>query len=102
MRRRRVRSSLVPYTTLFRLPEGRRSPGRYRSICTVPGNLLAPGRYSLSLGVSTLGIQRFDPQPDLLSFEIAETGSTHARYGHAGAGVIVPVLPWNVERMPAE
>lgn len=72
--------------------ESLRSPGRYTSTCTVPGNLLHPGSYFVSLG-AVRSKQVIDLQEHVLRFEVSPVGYT---LNIGRRGVITPILDWNV------
>jgi len=71
--------------------------GRYCAICHVPGKILRPGTYSVSLGIyftnTNMHISNFHEH--LFYFEISSVGYTmNANRG----GIITPILPWSIER----
>ena len=70
-----------------------REPGEYLSICHVPGRLLRPGRYFLTVGASDVHGE-LDFHEGALSLEVSEVGW---RMGDSGRiGVITPVFSWEV------
>jgi lipopolysaccharide transport system ATP-binding protein len=69
-----------------------REPGEYLSICHVPGKLLRPGRYLLTVVASAVH-GRLDVHEDALSLEVSEVGWQMNR---GRIGVITPVLSWEV------
>lgn len=71
-----------------------RKPGRYKSICTIPGGLLKPGRYLLSVA-SHANHKRLACHDDVLTFNVSEVGY---RFNRNRAGVITPILEWEVSR----
>jgi lipopolysaccharide transport system ATP-binding protein len=74
-----------------------RPPGCYRSVCQVPGHLLAPGTYSLTAAAAIINQQTFDTQPDVLQFEIAEAGCIRTRLNDRREGVITPIFDWRID-----
>lgn len=72
-----------------------REPGRYLSTCKVPGSLLRPGRYSLSIGACT-SERRLVSHDNLLSFDISMVGF---RFNRNRQGIITPLLEWEVKRV---
>ena len=80
-------------------PERTRPPGLYRSTCSVPANLLAPGTYFLTFAAHLINQQTFDTQHDALAFEIAETGCIRTKRNDRRTGVITPVFDWAIERV---
>jgi lipopolysaccharide transport system ATP-binding protein len=71
-----------------------RKPGRYKSICTIPGGLLKPGRYLLSVA-SHANHKRLACHDDVLTFNVSEVGY---RFNRNRAGLITPILEWEVSR----
>lgn len=65
--------------------------GAYRSKCTIPGNLLTPGRYSLVFSEPTAGGSDVIHEGKI-AFTISSYGSPSARDGRRD--VISPLLPW--------
>lgn len=68
-------------------------PGRYLSICHVPGNLLRPGRYFLTVGADADGYGHLDVHDSVLSLEVSEVGW---RMNPGRIGVVTPVLSWDL------
>lgn len=79
-----------------------RQPGRWKSTCWIPGNLLSEGTYSLGVAVGTMhsGFVHFNER-DVVSFQVMESGSPgpSARGTFPGPfpGVIRPLLDWTSE-----
>lgn len=70
-----------------------REPGEYRSVCHVPGKLLRPSRYYLTVGASDVHGELYFHE-SALSMEVSDVGW---RIGdRARIGVITPVLDWDV------
>lgn len=80
-------------------PDRTRPPGRYRSVCTVPAHLLAPGTYFLTFAAHIINQQTFDTQSDALTFEVAETGCIRTKRNDRRAGVVTPVLDWDIAKL---
>jgi lipopolysaccharide transport system ATP-binding protein len=75
---------------------GRREPGRYQLRCEVPGHLLLPGHYTVSVNAGMPGLKNLLWIENVLSLTLEETnalGDVHAQ----PVGVIRPQLKW--ERM---
>ena len=71
--------------------------GRRVLRCEIPGHLLAPGRYYLTISEPTE--KGFDLiHENILSFIISDLNSLAARDGRAG--VIVPMLAWREDQIP--
>lgn len=65
--------------------------GRYRAVCEIPGNFLAPGRYVVTVAAPREeGLDKVFE--DILSFEVSMRGSLAARDGRSG--VVMPLLAW--------
>lgn len=79
-------------------PDRIRPAGRYRSICTVPAHLLAPGTYFLTFAAHVINQQTYDFQHDAVAFEVAETGCIRAKRNDRRAGVVTPVFDWTIEK----
>jgi lipopolysaccharide transport system ATP-binding protein len=76
-----------------------RSPGRYRSVCCVPGHLLRPGIYALTCDGVVPGVRALDRREDLVTVEIGQEGlDAPPNRG----GVVLPCFAWNLERLAAE
>lgn len=68
-----------------------RTEGRYLSVCTVPGKLLKPGKFFLTIGSQRYGswIELYE---NLLMFEVSAVGTRYI----SRLGVITPILDWDV------
>ncbi len=74
--------------------------GFYRSTCTIPGRLLMPGAYYVTLGLSRGPNGRIDVyRREVVSFQVIDDGT--GRDGFAGEwnGLIRPILPWFLARL---
>jgi lipopolysaccharide transport system ATP-binding protein len=74
-----------------------RPRGLYRSTCTLPGNFLNEGRYSVTAIVgrpptNTLAIAR-----DVVSFDVLDTGPMRQEYFGPWLGVVRPRLAWSTD-----
>jgi lipopolysaccharide transport system ATP-binding protein len=76
---------------------GPREPGRFVARCTIPGNLLIPGRYIASVNAGMVNIKNLVHLDSILVFDIEETGSAGSAYGRARMGIIRPKLTWDIE-----
>src|SRR5262245_34686033 len=72
-----------------------RTPGRYVATCRVPGGLLRPGRYTLSLG-SCAPEHRLPVHDNLLAFDISAVGF---HFNENRQGAITPMLEWKIMRL---
>jgi hypothetical protein len=77
------------------LHQGVSEPGRYVASCLVPGFLLRPGRYSLSIGAGT-SERRLSTHDSVLSFDVSPVGF-HFNVDREGA--ITPSFDWQVTRL---
>ena len=73
-----------------------RECGEYVSICKVPGRLLGPGRYFVSVGALVPAVEVVAYHEHVISFAISEAGCTLNR-GRIGA--LTPLLAWDVEKL---
>jgi lipopolysaccharide transport system ATP-binding protein len=76
-----------------------REPGRYVSVCRVPGELLKPGRYALNLCAHVPGVQTYEVWERTLMFDVSAVG-----YGFSPerGGTLTPELEWTVRRRESE
>jgi lipopolysaccharide transport system ATP-binding protein len=81
--------------------EWRRRPrpkGRYHSTCWIPGNFMAEGTFTVSVGLATyVPFKVHVLETDVVSFEVIDTvDGTTARGDWAGSfpGVVRPILQW--------
>jgi homopolymeric O-antigen transport system ATP-binding protein len=72
---------------------GPREPGSYTSKCRIPGNLLNPGRFILSVNAGIPDVRNLAFIEHVLFFEVEDTGTL--MYGKR-VGVIRPDLQWEV------
>jgi lipopolysaccharide transport system ATP-binding protein len=78
---------------------GRREPGRYVLRCELPGNLLKPGRYSLSLNVGMPGVKNLVRLDGALQFSVYDHGLPGAAMNLPRLGVIRPRTKWTSSRL---
>ncbi len=72
--------------------------GRYNASCQLPGELLAPGKYSLDVEALQYGTKPYHCVESCLSFTVKNTSSQFDP-NDKGWGVIFPQLPCNVEQL---
>ena len=75
--------------------------GPYRSRCTIPGNLLNSGRYTLTVEIIR---NRADSEiriPHCVAFETVDDHRVHSRYSKWG-GIIKPDFEWQTESFTDE
>ena len=73
-----------------------REPGVYASVCKVPGALLRPGRYHISVGSHAGNGKMFGFHENLLAFDVSEIGFP---LNLNRVGIITPLLDWEVKRV---
>ncbi len=70
------------------------SPGRYTYRCIVPANLLAPGRYVLSINAGIPNYRSFIHHDRVLAFNVDDTGAVGSHMAVPREGIIRPQLQW--------
>jgi len=73
---------------------GRREPGNYLLQCELPGQLLKPGRYSLSLNVGVPGIKNLVRLDGALQFSVNDAHVAGAAMNLPRVGVVRPKTKW--------
>ncbi|MFW6116195.1 MAG: ABC transporter ATP-binding protein [bacterium] len=78
-----------------------RDPGLFISRCEVPGNLLNPGRFAVSVVAGIRGVKKLARLENVLTVDIENTGGAgaHLGAGRRRPGVIRPKLEWQRERL---
>lgn len=76
--------------------------GLYRAICTLPGNFLNEGRYSINAIVLTDVTHLEAVANDAVSFTVHDTGAMRQEYGGAWLGVVRPKLDWRTQQLTDE
>ena len=92
-------------TTVFSSGEGdaksliyeKRLPGKYRSTVTVPGDLLAPGKFSILAAANMPTGESYDLLEKPIEFEISMAGSLKQNDGRWGW--FCPRLNWNTQSL---
>ncbi|MBW4575272.1 MAG: ABC transporter ATP-binding protein [Aphanothece sp. CMT-3BRIN-NPC111] len=70
-----------------------RHPGKYSCVCKIPGFLLKPGYYSVTIGVNIPNVRGLDRHDNIIGFEISTLGFNLSQ---GRLGVITPLLDWQV------
>lgn len=78
------------------------SPGSYRSICTIPGDLLNEREYGIKIGFNTAGTHFEFVTPELLRILLTQTDVMRAEYSGRWPGLIRPRLNWKTQALAAE
>ncbi|MEP6986604.1 MAG: ABC transporter ATP-binding protein [Chloroflexota bacterium] len=83
---------------------GRHYPeGIYRSTCTIPGNFMNDGNYSISTFIVTSESNFIElAKPNILSFTVRETGEMRAEFMGVWLGAVRPKLAWRTEQIEGE
>ncbi len=71
--------------------------GLYRTICTLPGNFLNEGLYSINAIVLTDVTNTEVFEREVISFTVHESGAMRKEYGGGWLGVVRPKLAWQTE-----
>ncbi len=73
-----------------------RLPGSYTSACEVPGQLLGPGRYLLSVVAGIPGVRSLASYEGALTIDVNDTGVVGSHMPGGRLGVFRPNLAWEV------
>jgi hypothetical protein len=83
-----------------------REPGRYTSICQIPGNLFNSGRYVISAYVARTAMdgraEIFVSLEHVLTFDIEHPGGIGSHMPKGRIGIISPKLNWEVRRAASD
>ncbi len=71
-----------------------RVPGVHRIRCEIPGDLLAPGAYRVTLNAGLPKVRNLACLPAALSFTVCDTGATGGELLTQRQGLLRPRLPW--------
>jgi len=74
--------------------ERKLSPGLYRSVCHIPGNLLNEGFHRIALLVLRNTSKIIFKDENALAFEVLDLGTRPGSWYGKEPGVIRPILPW--------
>jgi lipopolysaccharide transport system ATP-binding protein len=76
--------------------------GLYRATCTLPGNFLNEGVYSVNAIVLT-GVTQIEAYvAEAVSFNVHDTGAMRKEYGGHWLGVVRPKLAWQTEYLTSK
>jgi hypothetical protein len=79
---------------------GREFPlGTFRSVCRVPGHLLAPGRFEVSVLVWANGYSLSHREDCVVEFDVHDSGELRSDYFGTWLGVVRPDLEWKTEKI---
>jgi lipopolysaccharide transport system ATP-binding protein len=76
-----------------------REPGKYVSRCSIPGNLMNEGRYSLTLSADVPFVETFFFEESALTLDVERLGGGGTRHPERWPGLVCPKLEWDVERV---
>lgn len=76
-----------------------RPSGLFRSICTIPQNMLSPGRYDVTILICTEGYQNCLREDKLIQFTVHDAGNVRGDYFGGYSGIIRPLLEWNTAQV---
>jgi lipopolysaccharide transport system ATP-binding protein len=74
-------------------------PGRYQSICTIPGGLMNRRRYTLAVQCDIPGERYVLPMAEYLSFDVAGAGNQASNFPEPWPGVVCPKTEWRVQQV---
>ena len=74
-----------------------RIAGHYRSICTLPADLLNEGRYIIGMNASSYRIKRYFQDEQALTFSVDAAGAAGMQWPEPRLGPIRPRLEWKIE-----
>ena len=73
-----------------------RAVGAFTMSCSIPGQLLSPGRYLLSLNAGIPNILNLAFAENVLTFNVTDTGSPGSELISRRRGIIRPRLDWEI------
>ncbi len=73
--------------------------GKYRASIELPSNILRAGNYHIRLVSTIPRIEVLDVFPHELKFTILDVCSPVLKTGEGRRGIIMPILPWSLERI---
>lgn len=72
----------------------KRKPGRYHSICSVPGKMLKPAKYLISVGAFINSVKQYGFYENVIAFDISTEGF---KFNINRNGLLTPALDWEVQ-----
>lgn len=73
--------------------------GLFRTTCTIPGNFLNEGRYSIDLSMTTNLSHLQVHVKNVIAFNVYESGAMSKEYMGSWRGVVRPRLAWQTEQI---
>jgi lipopolysaccharide transport system ATP-binding protein len=74
-------------------------PGRYQSVCSIPGALLNRRRYTLSVQCDIPGERYVLPMAEYLTFDVSGAGNQASSFPEPWPGVVCPRAEWRVRQV---
>jgi lipopolysaccharide transport system ATP-binding protein len=74
-------------------------PGRYRTVCVIPGALLNRRMYLVEIGFEIPAIRTILERKSYLSFVVVGAGNHGSNHPERWPGVVCPVLDWKTDRL---
>lgn len=71
-------------------------PGKYKTVCTIPGGLLNVGKYIVKVDSDIPGIKILVSGGEYLSFTTVGLGNHGSYYPEQWSGVVCPKLDWEI------
>jgi len=79
--------------------EAEQLPGRYRTVCLIPGALLNRRMYQVEIGFEIPAIRTILERKSYLSFVVVGGGNHGSHHPERWPGVVCPALDWKTERL---
>jgi lipopolysaccharide transport system ATP-binding protein len=76
------------------------TPGVYSARCSIPGNLLNEGSYSLTLSADIALQKTLLFEEGVVGFLVEQMGGVNSRFSEKWPGVVCPFLEWHTEPIP--
>jgi len=83
------------------LPYAALEPGSYRAVCSIPGDLMNAGTYTVRVLVVRNMREPIVNVPDALAFEVRDSSEHRGAWMGTIQGVLRPKLRWKLERRQA-
>ena len=77
---------------------GPRQPGSYVSTCVVPGHLLKPGGYTVTVNAGIPGMRSLVREDHIVKIGIEDVGTVGSDFRGTRRGVIRPALDWETTK----
>lgn len=77
-------------------------PGKYQSMIEIPAFFLAPGFYTVTIGLHQANVRFLDTHRHVIKFRVVETGSHVQRFSGDDMGVVLVDFPWQTTRQDGD